>query len=342
MSKQTAANLFILPPSEAKSAELYQVLLRGIGSYQQLGQRLVQLAEQAHAFQQFDMVKEMALMLSNIPIKTYQAVGTYFLAVAANSKGNGDQEKARRLFELATDTAPDAYKVKSVLSLGALAYNKRDFDSALHYYQQTIKAGKLSAPSLHAIKAISVIKGIEGDHAQAVKDLESILPVIKYAPAHIYCDILNSYAVELGEVGRKDEARNIMRVVLTSPFARVYPEWRETAEDLKPSRRSFVTVGSSDYNVLAMPEREPSEQPSVQPKPARVLSFAKWKKKMDKKDKDKQNEKSLDDMSFQEMGFKLLELITTNRADEHEMHQILAFVMNLFSRPVQPPDKPSA
>ena len=58
MSKQTAASLFILPPSETKSAELYQALLRGIGSYQQLGNRLIRLAEQAHAFRQFDRVRE--------------------------------------------------------------------------------------------------------------------------------------------------------------------------------------------------------------------------------------------------------------------------------------------
>jgi hypothetical protein len=75
MSKQTAANFFILPPSEAKSAELYQVLLRGIDSYQQLGERLIRLAEQAYALRQFDKVKEMGLMLSNIPIRNYQAIG---------------------------------------------------------------------------------------------------------------------------------------------------------------------------------------------------------------------------------------------------------------------------
>ena len=213
MSKQTAASLFILPPSLEKSAELYQVLLRGIGTYQELGKRLIQLAEQSHAFQQFDKVKEIALMLSNIPIRNYQAIGHYFLAVAANSKGNGDQEEARRLFELAIDTAPDAYKVKSVLSLGALSYNKSNFDSALYYYRETLKAGSLSVASLQAIRGFGILRAIEGNHTQAVKDLESILPVIKYAPAHIHFDLLNSYAVELGEAGRKDEARNIMQVV---------------------------------------------------------------------------------------------------------------------------------
>jgi hypothetical protein len=58
-------------------------------------------------------------MLSNLPIKSYQAIGHYFLGVAANSKGNGNQDEAKRLFEFAVDTAPDEYKVKAILSLGA-------------------------------------------------------------------------------------------------------------------------------------------------------------------------------------------------------------------------------
>jgi tetratricopeptide (TPR) repeat protein len=338
MSKQTASNLFMFSPFASKLAGFYQDLLKGVLSYPQLGNRLIRLAEQAHSFRQFDKIKELGLMLSNFPIKDYQAIGTYYLAVAANSKGNGDQDEAKRLFELVVSTAPDAYKVKSIISLGALSFHRRDFESALSYYYETIKAGRLSAASLHAIKAIGVIKAMEGTHPQAVKDLESILPVIRYAPAHICFDILNSYAVELGEVGRKDEARNIMRVVLASPFADAYPEWRETAEELKPSRRSMVAISSFPYNVLAMPAREPNEQPELQPKPARVLNFAKWKKKMAKKDKDKQIEKSLDEMSFKDLGFKLLELITTNQADEDQMRTILAGYVFSSGNPVPTPD----
>jgi hypothetical protein len=281
-------------------------------------------------------------MLANLPLKPYQAIGHYFLGVAANSGGNGDQDEAKRLFELVVSTAPDAYKVKSTLSLGSIAIRRKDFDSAMRCFQETTRAGNLSVASLQAIKAVSVIKAMEGSHPQAVKDLESILPVIRYAPAHICFDILNSYAVELGEVGRKDEARNIMRVVLASPFAHAYPEWRETAQELNPSRRSMVTVGQIHSNVLAMPERESDEQPSIQPKPARVLSYAKWKKKMDKKDKDEKIQKSIEEMNFKDLGFKLLEIITTNQADEEQMRLIVAFAMTLFSEPVKPPDKPSA
>ncbi|MFL6212770.1 MAG: hypothetical protein ACJ74J_02640 [Blastocatellia bacterium] len=348
MSKQTAASLFIYPLSEATSTELYQAMLRGIGSYQQLGERLIQQAEQAHAFRQFHKVGEYGQILSNIPIRNHQAAGHYFLAVAANSKGSGNPDEARRLFEIAIRIAPDGYKVKALLSLGALAFHKRDFDSALYYYQETVRFGKLSAASLHAIKAMSVIKAIECNHTQALNDLEAILPIIKYAPAHIYLDILNSYAVELGEVGRKDEARNIMRRVLASPFIQAYPEWRETAEDLRPSRRSFVALGSSPYNILTLPERELSGHPAAQPKPARVLSLARWKKQMAKKDKEKAERekeiaKELENMTAPDLGFKLLEIITKNRPGYEQMRAILNFALRLFSEPSQPaPDKPAS
>jgi tetratricopeptide (TPR) repeat protein len=342
MSKQTAHNLFMVSPFEIRHAGFYQDLLRGISSYEQLGNRLIQQAEQAHTFRQFDRVKEIGQILFNFPLKQYSSIGTYFIGVALNSCGNGDQDKAKGMFELVVDTAPDKYKAKAILSLAAVSFHIQAYDAALRFYNETIKAAPLDSSTIHASRTIAIIKAMEGQHQAAVRDLENLYPLAKYAAPHVYFDYLNSLAVELGEVGRKDEARNIMRVVLASPFASAYPEWRETAEELKPSRRSMVTVGAINYNLLAMPQREPSEQPTVQSKPARVLSIAKWKKKTAKKAADRKIEKSLQEMSFKEMGFKLLELITSNRADEDQMRLIVAYVMQVFSAPLKPPDKPSA
>ncbi|MFL6214658.1 MAG: hypothetical protein ACJ74J_12290 [Blastocatellia bacterium] len=232
--------------------------------------------------------------------------------------------------------------MKATLSLGALALHRKDYDSALYFYQETIKAGKLNDASLQALKAIGVIKAIDGDHRQAVKNLEGILPVTKYAPAHIYFDILNSYAVELGEVGRKDEARHIMRYVLASPFAFAYPEWRETAEDLKSARRSSVMFAATPYNVSALPKREPDNPAATPPSRARVLNFAKLKQKMAKKAEEKQAALVLENMSLQDMWFKLIELVTDDQLDAAQMRALLKFVVNLFSTQVQPPNHPSA
>jgi tetratricopeptide (TPR) repeat protein len=333
MSKQTAVNLFMEPPS-LKYVGLYQELLNGIVSQERWGNRLVRLAEQAHALRQFHQLKEIGFVLSNSSIEDYRAISTYFLAVAANSKGSGNQDEARRLFELAINTAPDAYKVKSILSLGALSFHKRDFDSALYFYQETIKAGKLSAASLHATKAISVLRAIEGHHKQAVKELENILPVIKYAPAHIYFDLLNSYAVELGEVGRKDEARNICRTVIASPFASAYPEWLETAEDLKQTNRSFVAINTSPFvanNVLLMPTAESAPaQSSADLEPARVLDLQRWKKKMGKGKKDN-SESALEDVDEKEMLMRIMHIYTRDETTSEKRRKMYAAIEEIAS-----------
>jgi hypothetical protein len=64
MSKDTDKSLFIV----SSMPRLYQGLLKGVGSYLHLGNRLIQIAEQAHAFRQFDKVKEIGLILSNVSL----------------------------------------------------------------------------------------------------------------------------------------------------------------------------------------------------------------------------------------------------------------------------------
>jgi len=58
MSKQTAASFFMFSLSEATSAALYQALRGGLSGYEQLGERLILLAEQAYAFRHFGKVKQ--------------------------------------------------------------------------------------------------------------------------------------------------------------------------------------------------------------------------------------------------------------------------------------------
>src|SRR5205085_9125263 len=200
--------------------------------------RLIQLAEQAHAFRQFDKVKEIGQILSNFPIKSYQAIGYYYLAVSYNNCGSGDLEKAKELLTLAADTAPLYYRAKAMLSLAAVSAHLKKTDAELYYFTETLKASRDLATSLTAYRGIAVHKAREGHHKRALLDLENILPLACFAPPHVHCNYLNSLAVELGEAGRKDEARNIMRVVLASPFAFAYPEWRETAEELREANRS--------------------------------------------------------------------------------------------------------
>jgi len=144
------------------------------------------------------------------------------------------------------------------------------------------------------------------------------LPVIKYTPPHIYFDLLNSYAVELGEVGRIYEARNISEIVIHSPFAFAYPEWQDTANDLRGLNRSFVAFKSSRYiphNVLPMPVRE--HEVTQESKPARVMSLQKWKEKMVKDKKDEPEVKDIKNMLMW-----IMNAYTDDETSDHERYQM--------------------
>jgi hypothetical protein len=345
MSKQTANNLFMFSPLTEYSG-FYQELLRGIGSYQHLGNRLIQLAEQAHAFRQFDKVKEIGELLSHIPVKNYQSIGYYFLAVAANSIGSGDQVQARRLFELTVETAPTEYKSKALLSLAAVSVNTGNFDSGFYYYNQTIKVTGLNRTGIEALKGIAVLQAIEGYHGHAVKALENILPLIKHAEPRFYYDFLNSYAVELGEVGRKEEAHSICKVILASPFIHAYPEWQETARDLKEPTHSFVTLEptrNDPHNVVTMPVAEHVESERVKcNQPARVVNLQRWKTKMGKDKKENEGKPPKDLTPLQIINQIVLFYTNKNTTDE-QRYKIWEAVAKIMYQPDPPePDDEGA
>ena len=143
----------------------------------------------------------------------------------------------------------------------------------------------------------TVVKALEGDHRGALGDLEKMLPLVRIASAsqpYAYYDYLNSLAVELGEVGRLEEAKNVSRIVLASPFAPAYPEWRETHEEIEirgwRASRSVVafTQGIPEAsNIVRLPASDSLDQRSsieaAEPGArATVLSMQQWKKKMTK------------------------------------------------------------
>jgi len=142
---------------------------------------------------------------------------------------------------------------------------------------------------------LAVIKSTEGDHQGALDDLESFFPLaraISLQHPQLYYEYLNSLAVELGEVGRFNEAFNTLNLPLSSSFAGAYFEWRETQNELMlKSRRSsksmiaFSQAISSTQNVVSLPAPQQIlgggltkyETPPI-PQQARVLRFRDYMK----------------------------------------------------------------
>jgi hypothetical protein len=310
---------------------VYQQILGSVSNLQELGNRLVKLAEQARDFRQGSAMKEAAQALLNIPLKPFQAIGLYHLGLYQHR--NGDD--AQRIFEQVADDAPTKYRAIAMLSLGATHNRKQDYAAELYWRVESSKI----FPSLEALRSMAVIKSHEGYHKQALRDLENLQPLLKHAEPLSYYDHLNSLAVELGHAGRLEEARNICKAVLASPFAFAYREWQETAEDLRGANRSFVAVDPSPVavnhslstasNVLFMPapERQTSQNPAKlkrASRPARVFNLQNWKTKTaQQRESNNGNKQKTAEISDREMLLRIAELASTDDLPDEALREMV-------------------
>jgi hypothetical protein len=266
MSKQIANSLFI----DSSLPRFYQQLLSGIGSYQELGNRTIRHIKAAHAFRQVERVRELSQLLINYPIKEYQLIAQYYLAWCQCRELRYDENILDEVIDQSR-----TYKTKALISRAAFDFYKNNFGDALFFYLESFKTNPAVSDYLSAAKAIAVIKSTEGFRSSALKDMERSLPFIRYAEPIVYYDFLNSYAVELGKASRKDEARNIIKHVVASPFAFAYPEWQETAQELKEPNHAFISVPHVErkpVQIQSAVTRHASKEVKPSP-PDRVVYF---------------------------------------------------------------------
>ena len=168
---------------------------------------------------------------------------------------------------------------------------------------------------------------------------------MKYAEPHVYYDCLNSYAVELAEAGRRQEARNVIRHVLASPFAFAYPEWRETGDELDLGRnrppQSVVPFAqeTKPQNLLRMPVAEPEHSIfsaeaafSRTKQPARILDYTEWKNKMGKKSNG-DDDKLPEDLDEKDMVVKIMSLTAQEGVSDKKLRKILDFIESVLAEP---------
>ena len=263
MSRDTDKNFFIV----SSVPQFYQYLLKGVANFEELGNHVIKQIKAAHAFREVEQVRGLSSLLLSIPIKEYQLIGRYYLHWC----GYRNHEYDIATLEIIIDHT-QTYKAQALLSRGAFEYDNRRIHEALYFLAEALKTRPDVSEYIAISIAIAVAKAADGFHHLALADMERLLPIIKHAEPRLYFDFLNSYAVELGEAGRKDEARNISHIVLASPFIHAYPEWRETSQDLKEPDRSLVAVASIEPEPLEIEATElhhagEPEQPST------VLAF---------------------------------------------------------------------
>jgi tetratricopeptide (TPR) repeat protein len=335
MRVRTANSLFI-DFSFKRYAGFYQYLSNNLANFQILGDRLVMAVEQAKAFRRFETVEELAQVLTNLPLKEHKAIGQYYLGWHKFVTG-GD---AGSMLEHSAEYGPVKYRALAMHSLATTEEYKNNYASALEW---TLESMKL-LPSIESLRGIAVIKAKAGDHKASLKDLETILPLARHAEPLVYHDCLNSLAVELGEVGRLEEARNICKVVLASPYAIAYPEWRETAEELRGASRSFVSINSSPSavpNVLFMPALERNAEGARAElkqahRPAQVFNLHQWKTKIIKEPSAIEKDgRDAVEVSDRHMLLKIVELASTDNLSDaalREMVEALEKIVDTYKR----------
>ncbi|MFY9608021.1 MAG: hypothetical protein WAU45_05320 [Blastocatellia bacterium] len=248
--------------------------------FARLGDRLVVMAEHAHAFRQMEVLEEVShLLVSGLLPRQYEPIGRYYQAVCIQRFGRGDVERAEGLLERVAANAPLRYRARAMISLAANLRHKCDNESALTLYCEAARfASRNNISDAYAAlgthKMVAVINSENENHRGALSLLENLFPLaqmMRWAQPHLYYDYLNSFAVELCEVGRLEEARNASQIVLASPFAPAYPEWHETRAEieLRGRRASRSTVGFSQ-SVADTVEAIGNEGSSEAQKPSSV------------------------------------------------------------------------
>jgi tetratricopeptide (TPR) repeat protein len=324
MSVKVANSRFIVP----SLAGFCQHLTSSVSSFQELGNRVAHEAEVAQAFRHIERLEELGSILSNFPLKEYRLMGQYYLGWSAYRKGENVQETFEQIVEQSK-----TYKATALIDLANIDFDKGDFVSALKNCIEATKRADSLSTALKAVRSVAILKSLEGSHQRALKDLERIYPLIKYASPIVRYQYLNSYAVELGEVGRIEEAQKVSQITLASPYAFAYPEWRETEQDLALrgyKSRSSVRVKTIPGNLLYLPEREASDIPVIQDEDARLFDLEEWKEKKMVKEPNGDDETNPDKMTEQDMVMKLIQMLTTGEGDEKKIRELLKFALKTF------------
>jgi tetratricopeptide (TPR) repeat protein len=201
-----------------------------------LGTHLVALARQARLLRQTEVVEWTSQALLALPLPSeFQLMAHYYEAYCQQQAG--ETEASRITLTKVADEAPPGYKERAILELGGSLLRSGDFQASAPYFVEAARAARTTDFLVHieAFRNLAIVRSVDGDHHGALRDLERLHPIIKSLSRHypsLYCTYLNSLAVEMSQLGRNREAKQIIGKLLALPIAERNPEWRETAEQI--------------------------------------------------------------------------------------------------------------
>lgn len=230
---------------------VYELLARARLAHEEiesLCRSLLAVAAQAHALRDVEAVDMASQTVLGLSASDHaKKIARYYQAFCLSERR--EFATAREIVDhLLDERLSSQLRSRCLLIKGFTYFCAGQIDESLPFYLEAARAARNSdiAALLRAARHIAVIKSIHGDHYQASADLEALIPLacqIARNDPQAYSATLNSYAVELGEIGQVEQALNV--VLRIAPFSIIHPEFNETIAELReklPTRKHSVVV----------------------------------------------------------------------------------------------------
>ncbi|HEY7910265.1 MAG TPA: hypothetical protein VIG62_00005 [Blastocatellia bacterium] len=247
-------------------------------SLHEIANSLIKLASYAYNLRDIKTLQEASLVLMNLPLADARQVGIYYQAHVFNT--NGQTNEAQELLERVAENAPNKYRGRAVQALGLIHLNRGQLDDSMRLFVEAARAGSSNNSGdpitlLMAYSNISIIKSVNGDHKEALADLEKLWPLVRLITPHspFYFYVYHAdIAYELAFSGRIDEAEAAIKIALASPFAAAYPEIIHTRDEIA-AKRQAAAISHSQVAVECSLQQKHSLQPDSKLKKAFAFSF---------------------------------------------------------------------
>ena len=225
---------------------------------------LAQIAAQASALRDVDSVDLASQIIVALPVSAQRKnIAVCDQGFCLNRKGafEAAREIADQLLE---QSLSPRLRSRSLLIKAASYFYSGAIDQSLEFY---VEAGRIarecdSTALVNSLRMAAIIKSMHGDHDKAAADLESLVPLacqISSHDAEAYAATLNSYAVQLGEIGHVEQALNVVSRV--AAFSSLVPQITDTIAELQsklPTRKHSVVVIHRPTEPIAAPQAEPN------------------------------------------------------------------------------------
>lgn len=229
------------------------------------GRKLIELAEFAVSIRAFDSLAQIGAKLCEMPASSvYFDAGLLYTALALN-RAHGCRVQAEELLQGISERASSPLKARALLALGSNYLGNKDHSQAIAFYQKARQIDNNSPLNIFYGAMLSL--ATEDEHGKALDALNGIAKLAQYVGSvyrPYWFNYLNSVATELVKADKPEDARDVLKPVLDSPFIFAYQEWSETKDEIDAQISEKTVVSLSQWQG----------RPSIQRQRQRVIDVA--------------------------------------------------------------------